>query len=256
MSFAVVALLLAADSDGGVSLLELLRPSVVQIVDVAPNGEVRGSGSGFIASADGKVVTNHHVIDAITKGEVRFFDGGSVPIEGVLIDDKDQDVAVLKIAGDNWPPLLFDTSEPKVGSYAALLAAPAGLTWTFAEGSVAAYRPDGLPKELLEGAGDDTKAADKLPVVQFTLSSAGGASGGPIVNQHGAVIAIVRSGLGHAGSIIFGVPSKAIIDRIEKSKIAEVKEAGPPRWRNLGISAVFFLGLAVWWVYRSRARRY
>ncbi len=252
MSFAVVALVLTAD--GGTSVIDILRPSVVQLVQVAPNGEVRGSGSGFIAREDGLVVTNHHVLEALTNGEVRFFDGGSVPIEGVLLDDPEQDVAVLKIAGTGWKALEFDPSEPRVGSYAALLAAPAGLTWTFTEGSVAAYRPDGMPKELLDESSDETRAADRLPLVQFTLSSAGGASGGPVVNEHGAVIAIVRSGLGRVSSIMFGVPAKAIIERIERSNVSQVQHAGPPRWRNLGISAAFFLSLAVWWVYRTRSR--
>jgi S1-C subfamily serine protease len=258
----VVALLLASGAagdggTGGAELADRIRPSVVQLVDRAPNGEVRASGSGFIASPDGLIITNHHVYAALnTAIEVRFADGGSVPVSGMLMDDEKQDVAVLKIEGEGWPALALDDSEPKVGSYAALLAAPAGLTWTFAEGSVAAFRPDGMPKELLEDSSDETLEADKLPLVQFTLSSAGGASGGPIVNQHGAVIAIVRSGLGHAGMIMFGIPAKALIERLTRSKVARVESVGPPRWRNLGISAAFFLGLSVWWVYRSRARRY
>lgn len=258
MSFAVVALLLAAGAtDAGISLAEQIRPSVVQLVEVAPNGEVRGSGSGFVASEDGLVVTNHHVLEALTHGEVRFFDGRAVPIDGVLLDDAEQDLAVVKISAPNLVPLGLDVSEPKVGAYAALLAAPLGLTWTFAEGVVAAYRPEGMPKELLEYSSDDTRSADKLPLVQFTLSTAGGASGGAIVNEHGAVIALVRSNMGRGGSTItFGIPAKAIFDRITASKVATVKDAGPPKWRNLGISAVFFLGLTVWWVYRSRARRY
>lgn len=255
MSFAVVALLLA--SDGGVALVDKLRLSVVQIVDVAPNGEVRGSGSGFIATEDGMVVTNHHVYEALTQGEVRFFDGGAVPIEGWLLDDDKQDLAVLKIPGTGYVPLTLDTAEPKVGDYAALLAAPLGLAWTFVEGTVAAFRPDGMPKELLERASNDTREADKLPVVQFSLATAGGASGGAVVNEAGAVIAVVRSNMGRGGSVItFGIPAKAVVERLTASKVAELKQAGPPRWRNLGISAVFFLGLSVWWVYRSKRRRY
>lgn len=258
MSFAVVALMVAAGDGGigGVELADKIRPSVVQLVELAPNGEVRGSGSGFIASSDGLVITNHHVLEALTHGEVRFADGGAVPIAGVLLDDEDQDVAVLKIDGEGWPALPIEPADPKVGGYAALLAAPAGFTWTFAEGVVAAYRPEGMPKELLAEWGDDAKPADRLPVVQFTLSSAGGASGGPIVNERGAVIAILRSGMGHMGSITFGVPARAIVDRVTQSKVAALQEVGPPRLRNLGISAAFFLGLSVWWVYRSRARRY
>ena len=145
MSALVAALL--ASLDGG-SLVEQLKPSVVQIVDVSPGGKVRSSGSGFLVSSDGLLVTNHHVIEHMQAPQVRFFDKREVKIAGLLIDDEDQDLAVLKLEGNDFVPLKIDPQIPEAGSYVALLAAPLGLTWTFAEGVVSTYRPDGLPAEL------------------------------------------------------------------------------------------------------------
>jgi S1-C subfamily serine protease len=250
----LAALVLAAADGGSESdtLLEKLRPSVVQLVELSPAGEQRASGSGFIVSADGLLVTNHHVIEHIAVPHVKFFDKHEAELEGVLYDDDQQDLAVLKLKGSGYAPLKVQGEIPPDGSYVALLAAPLGLTWTFAEGVVAAFRPEGLPKELL---GDDPLAGDKLPLLQLSLPSAQGTSGGPIVNRDGEVVAVVRAGFGEAGNYLLAIPARAVVERIAIAQHSQVKPMGQRRWWNLGISAAVFLGILGWGMFRTRRKR-
>src|SRR5437764_872423 len=74
-------------------------PSVVRIVIRDQNGAELGSGSGFVVSSDGKIVTNYHVVhlSGMTQAEARFTDGASYQVQGVLSTDPDKDLAVLKL---------------------------------------------------------------------------------------------------------------------------------------------------------------
>jgi hypothetical protein len=117
---------------------------------------------------------------------------------------------------------------------------------------VAAFRPDGLPPELL---GDHPLAGDKLPLLQLSLPSAGGASGGPIVNRDGDVVAVVRAGFGDMSNYLLGIPARAVVERVAIAQHAQVKPMGMRRWWNLGISAAVFLGILGWGMFRTRRRR-
>jgi S1-C subfamily serine protease len=249
-SVAAVVLGLDGGTDSG-ALLDKLRPSVVQIVELSPRGEVRSSGSGFIVSADGLLVTNHHVIKDMPLPKVRFFDKHEAELEGVLYDDDEQDLAVLKLKGSGFAPLRIEPEVPRDGTYVALLAAPLGLSWSFQEGVVAAFRPDGLPPELLS---DDPLAGDKLPLLQLSLPSAEGASGGPIVNAAGDVVGVVRAGFGSQSNYLLAIPARAVAERIAIAQHAQLKAVGGRRWWNLGISAAVFLGILGWGIFRARRR--
>src|SRR5713101_1025031 len=74
-------------------------PAVVRIIVRDQTGEELGSGSGFVVSSDGKIVTNYHVvhIPGTTQAEARFTDGASYQVHGVLATDPDKDLAVLKL---------------------------------------------------------------------------------------------------------------------------------------------------------------
>jgi S1-C subfamily serine protease len=248
----LLAIVLSADAGlESESLLEKLRPSVVQLVELSPSGEVRSSGSGFIVSADGLVVTNHHVIEHMSVPHIRFYDKREVELEGVLYDDDEQDLAVLKLKGGPYVPLKVSYDVPADGSYVALLAAPLGLTWSFQEGVVAAFRPEGMPPELL---GDHPLPGDKLPLLQLSLAVAPGASGGPIVNLDGDVVAVVRAAYG-VSTYSIGIPARAVVDRIGIAQHAQLKAVGARRWWNLGISAAVFLGILGWGMFRSQRRK-
>src|SRR5207244_1135906 len=104
-------------------------PSVVRIVVRDQNGAELGSGSGFVVSSDGKVVTNYHVVHvpAALQAEARFTDGASYQVQGVLAFDSEKDLAVLKVqsVGREFRPLhLGFDEEVQTGEHVVAFGSP------------------------------------------------------------------------------------------------------------------------------------
>ena len=234
-------------------IFEQVKRSVVELVMVAPNGSVRGNGSGFLVRADGWVVTNHHVIEDHPGLQAQFIDGARRPVLGVYLDDKEHDVAVIQIEGKDFPFLTLAEAVPtRPGTPVSLVAAPQGLGWTWSEGVVAAFRPQGLPPELLEGS--DVLPPLKQALLQLNLPSGQGASGGPVLDASGNVVAIIHSGHGSVSSMMFAAPVETIRRALEQAGAATLMGMHH-RGRNLLLSAAIFALLVVLWKVRTRPAR-
>src|SRR5207248_832696 len=79
--------------------------AVVAIVMSDKEGHPVAQGSGFLISKDGHVVTNYHVIKSGRSAVIKLPDGAFFPVDGVLVSDKDRDVAVIKAHGNNFRAL-------------------------------------------------------------------------------------------------------------------------------------------------------
>lgn len=153
------------------------------------------TGSGFIISADGYILTNFHVIeDAVDGGydvKVYTYDGTEY-IASIVGYEKDNDVAVLKIDADGLPAATIGDSDGiQVGQSAYAVGNPLGeLAYTMTTGSVSA-----LDREI-SFTDSDTGVSNTINMFQIDAAVNSGNSGGPVYNNRGEVIGIVTAKYG------------------------------------------------------------
>jgi S1-C subfamily serine protease len=157
----------------------------------------QGSGSGFIISSDGFIVTNHHVIENAESIKVSLADGRQVTAE-LKGSDPSTDLAVLKIYEDRLKALSFANSDQlQAGQIAIAIGNPLGLQHTVTAGVVSA-----LGRTL---RASDGRLIDD--VIQTDASLNPGNSGGPLVNSLGQVIGVNTAMIPTAHGICFAVSS-------------------------------------------------
>ncbi|SDT88511.1 serine protease, S1-C subfamily, contains C-terminal PDZ domain [Verrucomicrobium sp. GAS474] len=173
-------------------------PAVVHIEARTEGGERGGSGSGFLISPDGLVVTNSHVIDGAERLRVQTSDGRSVRAE-VVGDDPDTDLAVLRIDLPDLPYLRFaESGEIQVGQIAIAIGNPLGFDHTVTAGIVSA-----LGRTFPARTG---RLIDN--VIQTDAALNPGNSGGPLLDARGRVIGVNTAIIASAQGICFAIGSK------------------------------------------------
>jgi putative serine protease PepD len=190
------------------------KGSVVYVSAQSDQGQA--TGSGFVVSADGKIITNEHVVDGAQQVTVKI---GTSPTEQpatVLAADASKDLALLKVdtGGKSLHPLtLGDSSNVQVGDTTYAIGNPYGLDHTFTSGIVSAI-------------GREIQAPDGTPIkdaIQTDAAINPGNSGGALLNAEGVVIG-VNSQIASSGSsaggesgnvgIGFAIPSNTVADFI------------------------------------------
>ncbi|MEB3886437.1 HhoA/HhoB/HtrA family serine endopeptidase [Lyngbya sp. CCY1209] len=170
--------------------------------DVPRERTVRGEGSGFIVGADGRILTNAHVVDGATDVRVTLRDGRE--FEGrVLGTDPVTDVAVVKIEADDLPTVsLGDSERLQPGEMAIAIGNPLGLENTVTMGIISATGR----------SSSDIGAPDKrVSFIQTDAAINPGNSGGPLLNQRGEVIGMNTAIIQGAQGLGFAIP----INRVE-----------------------------------------
>ncbi|MGH7510331.1 MAG: trypsin-like peptidase domain-containing protein [Gemmatimonadales bacterium] len=170
-----------------------------------PRDEIeQGSGSGFVVSSDGYILTNNHVVEGAEQVTVRLLDRREFKAK-VVGTDPNTDVAVLKIDAKGLPPVALGNSEDaRVGEWVLAIGNPLGegLTFTVTSGIVSAK---GRALQGLRGRG----SGSIQDFIQTDAAINPGNSGGPLVSVRGEVIGInsaIASETGFYSGYGFAIP--------------------------------------------------
>jgi serine protease Do len=172
--------------------------------------EMQGSGSGFIISADGKILTNAHVVDGADTVTVRLSDNKEYQAK-VIGKDRQTDLALLKIEANSLTTVRMGNSDQlAVGEWVLAIGSPFGLDYSATQGIVSALGRR-LPNETY------------VPFIQTDAAVNPGNSGGPLFNTRGEVVGInsqIYSNTGSYAGLAFAIPIntvREVVNQLDKN---------------------------------------
>ena len=188
----------------------------------ADTSEGQATGSGFVVSPDGLIVTNNHVVDGATQVQVKIGTSDKAQAAQIVGADPSRDLALLKVDGKNLKTLsLGDSSSVSVGDPVYAIGNPFGLDHTLTTGIVSALQrnlqaPDGA---TISGA------------IQTDAALNPGNSGGALINEAGQVIGVnsqIQTGSSNGAEggnvgIGFAIPANTVKTFIADAKAGKVK---------------------------------
>jgi len=172
-----------------------------------PN-EAKSLGSGFIISADGYVITNHHLIKDAEEVVVRLQDRREL-VAKIVGSDKRSDIALLKLEAKELPVVKLGSSEElKVGEWVLAIGSPFGFDHSVTAGIVSA-KGRSLPSD------------NYVPFIQTDVAINPGNSGGPLFNLDGEVVGVnsqIYSRTGGFMGLSFAIPMDVALQVVEQLK--------------------------------------
>ena len=177
-------------------LVKKVIPSVVAINLFDTHGILKTVGTGFFVKEDGILVTNYHVIEEGIRAEAKLSNGEILSIEGVLLEDIEEDLALLSTVATkrSFPALKLTDSNVEIGQSVFVVGSPFGFEGTVSDGIVSAIR--------------DIPQMGRL--LQITAPISKGSSGGPVLNLKGEVVGVATCYYKEGQNLNFAIP----VDRL------------------------------------------
>jgi putative serine protease PepD len=210
---------ISADLDAR-QVYDASKNAVTYIVADTPQGQA--TGSGFVVSKDGLIVTNDHVVDGASQVQVKVGTSDQAQDATVVGADPSRDLALLKVDGHDLPTLsLGDSSAVGVGDPTYAIGNPFGLDHTLTTGIVSA-----LQRNLQAPDGAKISGA-----IQTDAALNPGNSGGPLLDADGKVIGVnsqiqTGSSSGAEGGNVgigFAIPANTVKSFIDEAKAGKLK---------------------------------
>lgn len=174
-------------------IYEKNKDSIGEIITYDRHNDELSLGTGFVYSADGKIITNYHVIDDAYSAKVKI-NGMSYVVQSILAYDKDIDLAVLKINADGLSVPTICYKEHSVGTEVYTIGSSKGLTDTFSSGMITYAN----------------REIDEVQYVQHNAAISNGNSGGPLLNRYGEVIGINTMTVKESQNLNFAISVKEL----------------------------------------------
>ena len=224
-------------------VVDAVSPGVVGILNYQKkigkaDPVLAGSGSGFIYTENGYVITNHHVVEGAVELKVSLSDGRTV--DATLVGgDVQTDVAVLKIEADGLNPLpIGDSSKARVGEFVLAIGDP--ISADELSGSVTFGIVSALSREInIEGFVNE--------YLQTDAAVNPGNSGGPLINMRGEVIGVTSAKYTSAGVDEYGqnISSEGIgfalpINNVMETAQSNIRDGSKVR-PGIGVTIVTYL---------------
>ena len=185
--------------------------SVFYIEALNVNGEVFSQGSGVFISADGKAITNLHVVDRAQSARIKTLDGKTYEVEGIYDYNKTTDLARIKIKGTGFTPAVIgDSRNLKTGAEIFTIGNPLGLESTISQGIISTA----------------SRQVDGMDYMQITAPISSGSSGGALLDSQGRLIGITSASYIYGQNLNLAVPIHRM-DELSTSKLTKLSAAFP-----------------------------
>jgi V8-like Glu-specific endopeptidase len=217
----------------------------------------KGTGTGFVVSPSGMIVTALHVVDGAAGVAVKMQSGDIYDDVSMVAQDERRDVAVLKVNGFDLPAVsLGNSNTVNPGDRIFVIGNPLGaeeLKTTISDGIVSGIR------DLNDG----------YKTLQITAPVSPGNSGGPALNTNAEAVGIVVFRLSPGENLNFAVPVNyvhGLLDSVDVSKILkrwsksdaspnlflDTRTGRPTRWKSVETGAVYTLRFQGEYIYAER----
>ncbi|MCC7431516.1 trypsin-like peptidase domain-containing protein [bacterium] len=193
-----------------VELVSKCENTVVMILAQDQDGKKTSQGSGVVATADGKIITNLHVVKDAYSCYVKFFDKGFFPVEGVVAVLPEKDIAILQVRGNFQSAVLGNADNLQKGEKVVAIGNPKGIESVPSEGTFSGLHQN----------------ENGMNFLHFSAPVSHGSSGGGLFNLKGEVVGITTAIIEDGQNLNLAVPINEVFIFLNRNELAQTYAQG------------------------------